>query len=122
MWQLVGTYLFVLSILSSCDCEARPETLVSKLENQYQQQQSQNYQNFGSASSLTRLPDRLLADVDYFDKLDVDSQLNNKRFVDLQVKCLVYDGPCDIFGRKAKGEPLQSKNLIIDWYFSVFFI
>ena len=100
MWKLLGSYLFVLTILNSQTiriCEAIPESLVSKLQHQYQHQQQ------GVGSSHTKLPDKLLADVDYFDKLNVESQLNNKRFMDLQIKCLVYDGPCDTFGRKAKG-------------------
>ncbi len=89
--------LSILGKQSLLGSEARPESLVSKLEHQYQQQQQ------GVGASLTKLPDRLLAHVDYFDKIDVEAQLKNKRFVELQIKCLVYDGHCDFFGRKAKG-------------------
>ena len=36
------------------------------------------------------------------DVLDVESYLNNPRLLNLQIKCLLYDGPCDVVGRWAK--------------------
>jgi len=29
------------------------------------------------------------------DNIDVEDYLKNEKFVDLQIKCAVYDGPCD---------------------------
>ena len=105
MW--VVTTKRVVSVANFCAMQllflggvlSRPESL------SYEQQQQQQ-QHLSNARQ--RLPDTLVADVDYFDKLNVDSQLSNRRFVELQIKCLIYDGPCDIFGRKAKGKQIMS--------------
>ena len=78
--------------------QARPESLQHHQERHYEQL------HVNGTTKFQKLPDTLIADVDYFDKLNVESQLNNPRFVELQIKCLIYNGPCDIFGKKARGK------------------
>jgi len=65
-------------------------------------EETKNYQ--GILSTLTKLPQRLVAHVNYFDKINVDARLSDLPFVENQIKCLIYDGPCDHFGTRARGK------------------
>jgi hypothetical protein len=82
--------LVICGILTYRKISARPEPESPDLP--YQQ----------ALGVSVKLPERILEDINYFDNINVAAQLSNKKFVDLQIKCLVYDGPCDVFGRKAK--------------------
>lgn len=58
---------------------------------------------YGPFLTVGKLPQRLVGYIRYFDRIDVEERLNDRQFVERQVKCLIYGGKCDNFGSRARG-------------------
>lgn len=52
-----------------------------------------------------RYPIRLQPELD---AINVEDYFRNERLLDLQIKCVVYDGPCDAVGRWVKRKLLTT--------------